>query len=67
MDSRVVVLLTAAFCTLPAMAASTPVDEVLQRYEEALGGRPQLDRIQSIEMFGTVEGMGLSGTTHSIQ
>lgn len=48
-------------------ALSLTMDDVLSRYEVALGGRQILDGVHTLEMFGSVEGMGLTGTTYSVQ
>ncbi|MBN1424340.1 aspartyl protease family protein [Candidatus Fermentibacteria bacterium] len=65
MDSRYVGALVLLLSCSPAR--SITVDEILGRYEIALGGRGVLDGIHSLQMFGSVEGMGLSGTTYSVQ
>ncbi|MCU0610447.1 MAG: retroviral-like aspartic protease family protein [Candidatus Eisenbacteria bacterium] len=65
MDSRAlaVLLLIPVACN----PAGLRVEDVLNHYEAALGGREHLARITAMEIFGTVEGMGLSGTTYSVQ
>lgn len=57
------------FCLLPVVGvtAELGVDEILNRYRAALGGQEALDAVATMEIFGTVEGMGLSGTTYSVQ
>jgi len=65
MDSRIAaILMIVPAC---AMTVGLKVEEVLSRYDAALGGREALKRVETMEMFGTVEGMGLSGTTYSVQ
>lgn len=45
---------------------SPTVEGVLERYRTALGG-DALGRVAAVEMWGTVEGLGFSGTTYSVQ
>jgi|GEM_PF-3250049 len=52
---------------LVAQLGGMTVDDVMVRYEEALGGSDAIHAIESIEMFGSVQGLGLSGNVHSIQ
>lgn len=47
--------------------AAQELDLVLDQYERALGGREALESIQSMEAFGTIQGLGLTGTTYSLQ
>jgi predicted aspartyl protease len=47
--------------------ALPPLEEILARHIEWLGGKEALDRIQSITVSGRLEVAGLSGTFESVQ
>lgn len=48
-------------------ATGPSVDEIMAHYERALGGRAALDSVATLEMYGSVHGMGLEGKTYSLQ
>ncbi len=51
---------------LSCSAGMPTVDNVLARYEAVLGG-DALRAVRTVEVFGTVTGMGLTGTTYAAQ
>lgn len=55
--------------TSPAASASpteqAKIDQILKRYEEALGGRAAIDGIKSLKMKGTFQIAGMTGTVAS--
>jgi zinc protease len=46
----------------PSPSEQAQIDQILQRYDEALGGREALDAIKSYKLKGTFQIAGLTGT-----
>ncbi|HEY2960836.1 MAG TPA: hypothetical protein VGJ37_00345 [Pyrinomonadaceae bacterium] len=49
----------------PSPTQQTAIDQILQRYEQALGGREAIDSIKSYRMKGTFVLSGMKGTIES--
>lgn len=52
----------AAPAASPTPTGQSPVDEILERYEKALGGKEAIAAITSLKLKGTYEIAGISGT-----
>lgn len=46
----------------PSLTEQQKIDEILQRYEQAIGGKEAIDAIKNVRMKGTFELPGISGT-----
>jgi len=49
----------------PSPTEQTIIDQILQHYEEALGGKEAISRITSLKMKGKFEVLGMTGTIES--
>jgi len=62
--TKTLLLLIALFVS--AFAYSQTVDEIIARHIDSAGGKEKLNALTSVQMEGTVEVMGTSGTTKTI-
>lgn len=62
---RVIWILLSILSAMTAQQATPPVDEILDKYVQALGGKAEFEKVTSLAMKGTIEfpDLNLSGTT----